>query len=426
MFRFLKGLVKGGESSAPLGIADLPAWIGGEEDEVRDGLAAVVAARRPVVLRARERMEEVLTEFDTASTGKVSHRKLAGVTERSLPLFLKAMQTSLSRDLPGDPEGFYTAAGEILKGCLSAFRGQGRYLASRFPEEMRVLRDGVDAIGREVNALTPEIARARERLRGLAELRESLERSEDAKRRTAVLRDGIRSLEEEEAKSRRELEGVTHALQELEKGGDYRAYEEELSRVRGLEEDRAEAVHLFHATAAPAAHLMRKGEKIASRKGDRDASRVLREAADLLEGELPIDGVMASRVIPRGQGAAAALAASGDLTPKNREEIDLMERPGEHLRRITGISRRFLEISREIASARETLQALPAHAKGLGLRKEAEDLEKRIARVGDRLEHERREVAGLEEKLRASLDEVRRQAGALSGRPVEVGEPFVP
>jgi predicted nucleic acid-binding Zn-ribbon protein len=426
MFRFLKGLVKGEEPAAAIGIDDLPAWIRGEEEEVREGLAALVAGRRPVVLRARDRMEEVLAGFDAASMEEVSHRKLAGVTERSLPLFLKAVHTSLSRDLPGDPEGFYAAAGEILKGCLSAFRGQGRYLASRFPEEMKVLRDGVDAIGKEVNALTPEIARARDRLRGLAGLRGSLERYADAKRRIAVLREVTRSLEEEKAKARTDLDGVTRALHELERGASYRAYEEELSRIRGLEEERTETVRLFHATAAPAAHLMRKGEKIASRKGDRDAVRVLHEAAELLEGEVPIRGDMASRALPPAQGAMAALVASGDLTPKNREEMDLAERPGQLLPRITGISRRFGDISREITSAGDALQALPVHVKRVDLRKEAEDLEKRIARVMDRLEHERREAAGLGERLRASLDEVRRQAGALSARPVEVGEPVVP
>ena len=106
-------------------------------------------------------MKEVLAGFDTSSMEKVTHRKLAGVTEKSLPLFLKAMGTSLSRDLPADPEGFYTATGEILKGCLSAFRGQGRYLASRFPVEMKTLRVDVDTIGREETSLPLSLPPAR-------------------------------------------------------------------------------------------------------------------------------------------------------------------------------------------------------------------------------------------------------------------------
>ncbi len=140
MFKFLKGFMKSADLPADIGIEDLPAWIEGEERVVRQDLAARVRAARAELLDARRQMEEVLSDFDTGSTKEAPHPKLAGVTERSLPLFLKAMGMSLSRDLPDDPEKFYTAAGEILKGCLSAFRGQGRYLVAAFPEEMKVLR----------------------------------------------------------------------------------------------------------------------------------------------------------------------------------------------------------------------------------------------------------------------------------------------
>ncbi|MDD1664025.1 MAG: hypothetical protein LUQ32_01610, partial [Methanomicrobiales archaeon] len=357
MFRFLKGLVKGGggEPPAALGIDGLPAWMEDEEGRVRAGLAALIAGRRPVVLKARVRMEEVLSGFDAASMEEVSHRKLAGVTERSLPLFLRAMRASLSRDLPDDPEGFYTAAGEILKGCLSAFRGQGRYLASRFPEEMKVLRDGADTIGRELNAMTPEIAHARERLRGLTELRESLGDYRDAKRRVAVVQDEARSLEEGAARSRQSLDAVIHALAELERGVEYQECQREISRIRGLEEDRAETSRLYQGVAVTAVHLLKKGEKIAFRRKDRDAARVLHEAVGLLEGELPLPEDVASRVLPPAQMAVAALAAAGDITPKNREENDLLERPEGLLREITGLSTRFRDISVGIASAQDAL-----------------------------------------------------------------------
>ena len=157
MFRFLKNLMKGDEPPGDLGIGEIPAWIDGEEGRVRDDLAARVRDHRAVLLDARRKLEEVLSGFEKDSMEEAPHPKLAAVTEHSLPLFLRAMRTSLSRDLPDDPEAFYAAGGEILKGCLSTFSGQGRYLASRFPEEMKMLRDGVDTMGREMNALTPEI-----------------------------------------------------------------------------------------------------------------------------------------------------------------------------------------------------------------------------------------------------------------------------
>jgi hypothetical protein len=423
MFRFLKDLVKTDKAPADLGLGDLPAWIGGEEEKVRKDLASRAGAARAVLRDARREMEEVLSGFDTDSMESAPHPKLAGVTERSLPLFLKAMRASLARDLPGDPEGFYAAAGEILKGCLSAFRGQGRYLASRFPEEMKVLRTGVDTMGREVNALTPEISRARNRLHGLADLSESLRIYRDAKKRAAASLEEIVSLEKEVLAAGVSLEAVRHTLAELEKGEEYQAGQEELSRIRRLEEEREEAARAYRAAAATATHLFRKGEKIVSRKKDRDAMRVLREAIDLLDQDLPVAEDSATRIIPPGQKVMATLVASGDLTPKNREEIDLIQTPERLVGRLTEISGKFHVISGEIASAQGDTFSRPALMKSRGLIKDAEELEKRIAQGKDQLELARKEMRDLEAGIKASLEEIQTRVRGLSENRIQIREP---
>jgi hypothetical protein len=426
MFRVLKDLMKVDKAPADLGPGDLPAWIDGEEEKVREDLATQVSAARAELLDARRQMEDVLSGFDTGSGETAPHPKLAGVTERSLPLFLKAMRLSISRSLPDDPEGFYTAAGEILKGCLSAFRGQGRYLAARFPEEMKVLRGGLDTIGRGVNALTPGISRSRERLRGLAELRESLRACDDAQRRAAIAREESRSLEEEVRAAGSSLEAARRNLADLEKGGEYLASSGELSRIMSLEKERDEAERLYHATAATVTHLVRKGEKVASRKKDRETARVLQEAVALLERDLPLAGDEAREILSPAQGALAAMVTSGDLPLKSREEIDLLQSPGRLVQEINGISRRFQEVSGEISSARDATHARPAFARSLSLRREVEDLEKRIARDRERLGRAGREAADLEGQVKASLEDIRQRVGVLSGKSVRVSEPDLP
>jgi hypothetical protein len=422
MFRFLKGLGKREELPAGLGVDDLSAWIDTEEARVRADLSGRAAGHRQVLLGARSRMEEILSGFDTTAREETAGTKLAGVTERSLPLFLRAMATSLSRELPEDPEGFYTAAGEVLKGCLSAFRGQGRYLASRFPGEMKALRDGIDAMGREVNAMTPEIARVRERLRELSVLRGSLNHYEDEKKRLVMTLDRIHGLEDEEARSRSSLEAALQALADLEKGEEFRAYEGELSRIRALEDARSEAERRFRALAATATHLLTKGGKIASRKRDRDAARSLEEAGDLLVAGLPVPEEGASRVLPPAQRALTALVTSGDLTPKNRDEIDLLEKPDQLLVRLTDLSRKFQEITGEIGHAQDALRALPVSGRRTGLVAEVEDLKSKIARAGNLLVQARRDARDLDGRLGASLEEIRRKAEALSGRPFQTGD----
>ncbi|HXW98745.1 MAG TPA: hypothetical protein VEI51_03375, partial [Methanomicrobiales archaeon] len=318
MFKFLKGLGKAGKTPRTLGIADIPAWIRDEEEAVRKDLTSQVAGPRSTVLDALKEIEGTLAGFGTGPDGEVPYRKLVGVTEHSLPLFLKAMKTSISRPLPGDPEGFYAAAGEILKGCLLAFRGQGRYLAARFPEEMRILRDGVDTVGRELNALTPAISRSRERLRDLGGLRESHAGYLDARQRRADIGQEIRSLETRETETRSSLAGARHSLADLEGSEDHKDGEKELARIGRLENDRDGALRSYHAAAATAVHLIRKGEKIAARNKDREAGRVLQAAVALLEQETPPAGDEAAEALLPAQRVLAALASSGDLVLKSR------------------------------------------------------------------------------------------------------------
>ena len=427
MFKFLKGIMKGGEAppAAPavLQIDELPAWIRAEERKGREELAGLAAAHRPRITSAISTTKEVLARIDRVEMEEVSHRKLAGVTEKSLPLFLKAMRASLSRELPEDPEGFYRETGEILKGCLSAFRGQGRYLSSRFPVEMKTLRVGVDTIGKEANAMTPGIARARERSRALGELRKALDGYLEAKGRAAAAGEEVRSLEGETAGARTSLESVQRALADLGKGEEFRACEQELARLRGLEEERDGAVRLYRGAAATAIHLMGKGEKIASRKKDRDAARFLREATVLLEKDLPLPGDLADGILTRGQQALAAMAASGDLVPKNREETDLLGEPGRLAREVQELSRRYSGLSGEIASAREALHARPALAKKRELEKEGDALGRRIGRAKERLEQVKTDAVDLEKRVHADYSGLQEKVGALSGGSVRIEEP---
>jgi uncharacterized coiled-coil DUF342 family protein len=421
MFKFLKGLGKGGEPAPPvIAFGELPAWIIGEEAKAREELAGLVATHRPKVSDAVSTTKEVLARINRAGMEEVSHQKLAGVTEKSLPLFLKAMGTSLSRELPDDPEGFYSATAEILKGCLSAFRGQGRYLSSRFPVEMKTLRHGVDIIGREMNAMTPQIDGARKRLRALGDLRAAHEGYMDAKNRAAQGEEEIRSLGREVAASRDALESVRREIDGLGKGGECRAAREEIARIRKLEEERAGTGRLSHATAATALHLLKKGEKVASRKRDRDATRSLREATGLLEGELPLPEDTVSRILSPGLRALTALAASGDLAPKNREEKELLEEPGQLVERVTGFSRRFRELSAGIASAQEALSSRPVLAKSRELKRQAGELENRIARAAERTEEVKATAAGQRVRMQASLLDIQKKVDLLAGKPVTV------
>ncbi len=91
-----------------------------------------------------------------------THPKIKSIAKNSLPLFIKAMNSSLAKELPEDPEEFYAAAVESVKGALNTVRGQGRYLMVAFPDEMKATKTGIDAVGREINVMTKSLGRHKE------------------------------------------------------------------------------------------------------------------------------------------------------------------------------------------------------------------------------------------------------------------------
>ena len=99
-------------------------------------------------------LQNIVNTIAKAEHDPEIHPKLKSIAKNSLPLFVKAMNSSLVRELPEDIENFYPAAVESLKSCLNSTRGQGRYLQIVFPEEMKAVRTGIDTIGREINGIT--------------------------------------------------------------------------------------------------------------------------------------------------------------------------------------------------------------------------------------------------------------------------------
>ncbi len=94
------------------------------------------------IRNAMAQLQHIINGIAGAEHDPAIHPKLKSIAKNSLPLFVKAMNASLSRELPADIEEFYAAAVECVKGCLNSTRGQGRYLQVVFPEEMKAVKTG--------------------------------------------------------------------------------------------------------------------------------------------------------------------------------------------------------------------------------------------------------------------------------------------
>ena len=163
MLKFLKSLL----GSAPgkqitLTFEEVPSWLDEQEKTVHLTLQDEVKEPIRNIRHATANLQLMVNNLKDADQDPDTHPKIKSIAKNSLPLFIRAMNASLAKELPSEPEAFYAVAVECVKGCLNAIRGQGRYLMVAFPEEMKVTKTGIDTIGREINIMTKAIGRFKE------------------------------------------------------------------------------------------------------------------------------------------------------------------------------------------------------------------------------------------------------------------------
>ena len=163
MLKFLKSLL----GSAPdkritMTLEKVTSWLDEQESTARETFHEEVQEPIGNIRNAMANLQLTVNNLKGAEQDPENHPKIRSIAKNSLPLFIRAMNSSLAKELPSDPEAFYTVAIECVKGCLNAVRGQGRYLLVAFPDEMKETKSGIDAIGREINVMTKAIGRFKE------------------------------------------------------------------------------------------------------------------------------------------------------------------------------------------------------------------------------------------------------------------------
>ncbi|TFG90163.1 MAG: hypothetical protein E4H16_02320, partial [Candidatus Atribacteria bacterium] len=158
MYKFIKNILKRKDRDKfILSFDAIPAWLDNHEKIFRTSLETETDIPVQKIRNATAQLQHIVNGIADAEHDPAIHPKLKTIAKNSLPLFVKAMNASLSREFPEDIEGFYAAAVESVKGCLNSTRGQGRYLQVVFPDEMKAVKTGIDSIGREINVITTSL-----------------------------------------------------------------------------------------------------------------------------------------------------------------------------------------------------------------------------------------------------------------------------
>ncbi len=303
-----------------LGMGAVPAWLDSREKTARSVLLRETGEIKDKIRADIRNLEEITSTVAEAEQDPEVHPKLKSIAKNSLPQFVRAMNASLSKELPDDIEEFYPAAVECLKSCLNSTRGQGRYLQVVFPEEMKAVRAGIDAIGHEINEITASLGRyrkeqgqidaARSLHTALLEISADIRKAEEKNNRIS-----LRITELDERRLAIEKELVAYPA-------DTRMDEVNILKkaLNEAENSRDAVMRTNAALSMTASHVFRKAEKIAVRKKHPSEISVLRRAMELLSDHTVPDTEDLSAVLAAACPVAERMIGDEEITLKNREE----------------------------------------------------------------------------------------------------------
>ncbi len=194
------------------------------------------------------------------------------------------------------------------------------YLQVVFPEEMKAVKTGIDAIGHEINTITASLARyqkqkvltsaARSLQGALYDLRIDARKSLE---KDARITSRIRDITER-------IEGIEKELAELSSDARMHEVNEKKSCLSDAEKTRDERIRTYTALSMTASHVFRKAEKIAAKQKLSSEISNLRHTIDLLSDHTAPDTRELASALIAAFPVAQRMIDSGDIILKNKEE----------------------------------------------------------------------------------------------------------
>jgi hypothetical protein len=421
MLKFLKDLMKKGEEAPRfLTFEELGEWLDEEEKREKADLEVRTEAARSRIDALRRSLSAQAGDLTFPEEKRQLHPKLERIAISTLPLFERSMGQTLGKPFPSGTDEFYAAAAECLKSCLKAVQGQGKYLQAVFPEEMKAIRATLRDFGNEINALTGAMKMYRERSAQVREVR----RVYDA---LIEIRDGHTGagsrrsqIERRIADARKTMQDLKREQARLESGPEFRSLTAIREQISRLERDQDRTTREFTVLSAALAHVFRKAEKVAGRKGDPAAAKAVRQATDMLsDHQVPSRDDLAA-ALRSSLPVVMPLIESGEVPLKNREERVLFADP-DHLTVVLEQSAaEYHACAKKLTAALEELAANPVAAHLTQIETESRQMEKTIARGEAQLGEFAKHLEDAAGAVPTLIDELERTAAALSGGKVRV------
>jgi hypothetical protein len=422
MHEFLKKIL-GTKKPVPqvaLALDAVPGWLTEREGNAKATLVTGTRGPMEEIKNGVAGLLVITNNIAGAEHDPSIHPKLRTIAKNSLPQFVRAMKASLAKELPADPEEFYPVAAECVKSCLHTVQGPGRYLLAIFPDEMKVVRGGIDTIGRGINALNPmigayrkemvEVAAARELFSAIMDLGADFSKSAEKEQRCHAR---IAEMEDRHVAIGRELLAIPQdpRMQDVEA---------QKTACAALAASRDSVSRTYSALSMTASHVFRKAEKIATRQRHTTETAALNRAMDLLsDHEIPIAATL-DAALAAACPLAERMIGAGEVVLKNKEERAIFSDTGEFRRQIGAAAASLRGLEERCRSAETALLSHPLLVK-------KQSLERERTQLAAMIEKERQALADIgewrektEKRLPLLRLELQKKIGEMSGDNVQL------
>ena len=307
-------------ASVPIAFDAIPSWLQEREKTYRAKLLTDTLEPVHNIRNNTANLQHIVNKIAGAEHDPAIHPKLKSIAKNSLPLFVKAMNASLAKELPQDLDDFYLAAVECVKNYLNNTRGQGRYLQIVFPEEMKAIRNGIDAIGREMNEITASLTVYRKE-KSLIDSAKALHMAlVDIKVDAAKAAEKDHRITSRIVEIAERIDTIERELVDLSADERMNEINQQKSALQKTENDRDAITRAYAGLSMTASHVFRKAEKIAVKQKHPTEIASLRHAMELLSDHAIPDERDLSASLAVAFPIAERMIASGEILLKNREE----------------------------------------------------------------------------------------------------------
>jgi hypothetical protein len=421
MHTFLKKIFGRSEPAKQIITFDaIPGWITEQESAAKSTLVAGTREPMNAIRQAIAHLQIIINDVAGAEHDPVLHPKLRTIAKNSLPQFVKAMKASLAKELPDEnPEEFYTAAAEVVKNCINSAHGQGRYLQAIFPEEMKGVRQGIDAIGRGINTINPLLAAYRKEMADVTAARALFNAIVD-------LRTDYVKSEEKVRRAHARIAEITGRQAAIDKELDMNPEDPRMQEINQLKAalgnltgKRDDAARTYSTLSMTASHVFRKAEKIATRQHHPSEIAILNPAMEILsDHEIP-DREKLNEALVAACPVTERMINAGEILLKNKEERIIFSDTQQFRVDIDTACSTLHALEENCLQAEKALSAHPLVMKMQSLEREKTQLAAMLAKENLALEELEEWRSKTEKRIPKLSSELAKKIGMMSGDNVQ-------